>query len=172
MNQQEEQQIRERLNGPETLDWTDTPRSTLIDRILDKIEVNPETGCWEWVAASARGYGKIRVDDSLLTAHRVTFRLAHGSLSSTDQLNHTCHRRSCVNTEHAYIGSQAENIQDAIEAGAFEDHSALRADDVRDIRERYASDEEETTVSLAEEYPVDQSTISNIVNQKTWTHID
>ena len=58
--------------------------------------------------------------------------------------------------------------------------TSLTEDDIREIRRRYVRQQggpgvvgdPNNTYGLAEEFGVDQGTISNIVNRKTWKHVD
>jgi len=49
--------------------------------------------------------------------------------------------------------------------------ASLSKAEVKEIRRRYEQEENATTYSLAEEYPVGRSMIGKIVNRKVWTHI-
>lgn len=71
-------------------------------------------------------------------------------------------------------GTQAENMQDAREAGTLAEGSRvggskLAEEDVLSIRRRNA--EGERAIDLADEYGVTKSTMSALINRKTWRHI-
>jgi len=167
--------IQEALDGDKELSWTDSvTRSELISRIEPEVEIDNKTECWMWQAATARGYGKIRIGETVATVHRVTFRLAADGLDNDEQLNHECHRRACVNPRHVSIGTQAENMRQSILSGRYHRmQSPLSERDVRGIRERYADDSEDvSTRDLADDSGVSQRCICKIVNRKSWTHIE
>lgn len=49
---------------------------TLKQRFQEKIWINFESGCWEWTAArSWYGYGRVRVGNAVLMAHRVVYEM-------------------------------------------------------------------------------------------------
>lgn len=80
---------------------------TLLDRLLDKISPEPNTGCWLWTAALDRkGYGTIKTgsltDGTRMTyrAHRVCYTLLVGDIPGDLELDHKCRVRCCVNPAH------------------------------------------------------------------------
>jgi len=167
---------------PTNIAWTDeTSKEEVEDRIQDKYEINEDTGCWEWTAAqNDPGYGRIRIEDTLRYAHRVSFRLYNGDLDDNEQVNHRCHNPRCINPDHLYSGTQQENIEDARERGTLlesrargPDHprTVLTEDDVREIRRLYKKTDH-TQRSLASQFDVSKGAIQDILERKTWDHID
>lgn len=71
------------------------------------------------VGKAKSGHPRINVrasDTSLL--HRLVLEVAIGrKLQKGEQANHKCHRAGCINPMHLYVGTQADNIRDAQEAG-------------------------------------------------------
>lgn len=68
--------------------------------------------CWNWTDAPTRqGYGRIRVGESKLLAHRYSWEL-HG-LEPLDSrpLDHICHNTMCVNPSHLRIVTPSQNSQ-------------------------------------------------------------
>lgn len=77
-----------------------------------------QLGCHEFQGATRAGYGAIRVNGKLESAHRVSFQLSHGKLESTHEIvRHTCDNTLCININHLIIGDRRENVQDAIQRG-------------------------------------------------------
>lgn len=76
-------------------------KRTLRDRILSKVQVDPESGCWIWTAAkNPHGYGVINVGGKTQKAHRVAYQEFIGPIPDESELDHLCRRRPCVNPEH------------------------------------------------------------------------
>jgi len=68
-------------------------------------------GCWEWQGALApNGYGHIRRDGQLLTAHRVYWIEANGPVAEGLDIDHLCRNRRCVNPEHLEPVTRSENM--------------------------------------------------------------
>ena len=75
---------------------------SLPPRVAEKIEVNPDTGCWEWTAAKQRGYGALRVNNPrrLVRAHRWVWEFFNEPIPDGFECHHQCENRACVNPEH------------------------------------------------------------------------
>lgn len=81
-----------------------------------KIERDPNSGCWLWSGSTDGRYGQISVNGVLKKAHRVSYELAKGFFKE-GVVCHTCDTPVCVNPDHFWIGSQAENLQDSARKG-------------------------------------------------------
>ncbi len=78
--------------------------SRLPDRIVDKIQPQPD-GCWLWTGELTRnGYGRERIEPRAgsrrVVAHRLVYELLVGPIPEGLQLDHLCRNRACVNPEH------------------------------------------------------------------------
>jgi hypothetical protein len=74
----------------------------------------PDLGpCTDWTGKlDDGGYGKIRHNDKFRLAHRVSYELAHGEVPDDLMICHKCNRRTCVNPDHIYAGTAADNMRD------------------------------------------------------------
>lgn len=89
-------------------------RERIIDKVLDNIEVDDETGCWNWLggdSGSGRGggYGRMYLDGQTVAVHIVAFVHYHGYIPSKKQIDHICENRKCCNPAHLDLVSHIEN---------------------------------------------------------------
>lgn len=140
------------------------------DRFWEKVDRGSEDECWEWQSCThRRGYGHFWYSGRPRKAHRISYRMHKGAIPPGKQINHHCDNPSCVNPSHLYAGSAQENAQDAVRRERLD--TALSHDDVREIRRRYA-EEDVYQYELAEEFDVDQGTISRVVNRRTHDYVE
>jgi len=73
--------------------------------------------CWIWTSTTdSDGYGKIRVTGKQRAAHRVSWALANGREPDLC-VCHSCDNPKCVNPNHLWLGTQADNLRDMIAKG-------------------------------------------------------
>lgn len=91
----------------------------LLDRFMQYVSPEPNTGCWLWLGASTTdGYGCFMVgsrkDGSrhLDLAHRVAYGLYTAPIPNGAHILHKCDTPVCVNPDHLFLGSPQANASD------------------------------------------------------------
>jgi hypothetical protein len=133
---------------------------------------NPENDCDEWTMfLNHAGYGQLTYHWDRWLAHRLCYKMVHGSIPDGLHVMHRCDNPKCVNPNHLVAGTNYQNMYDKIAKGRQPNgekvwSSKLTLSDVVDIRRRVK--EGEKAIRLAEEYQVNRSCISKIVNNTLW----
>jgi len=141
-----------------------------------------ENECWEWQGSinhKKGGYGQLSHNNKLLKAHRVSYEIHYAKPLNELHCLHKCDNPSCVNPMHLFAGTNLDNIRDKVskgrcytgnQKGEKNGASKLTDSDVIKIRELYKTGNY-TTFKLGEMYNVNRSTISYIINNKTFKHL-
>jgi len=142
------------------------------ERFEQKFRVTP--GCWLWTATKdEKGYGFFYSGKRQERAHRVAYQLYVGEIPEGLQVLHRCDVPSCVNPDHHFLGTNADNIADREVKGRGvrlkgESHgcSKLTEDAIKRIRADTRRQRD-----IAADYGVSQHTIWQVKHRKIWSHV-
>jgi hypothetical protein len=82
----------------------------IIDRLLNNVAQDPETGCWEWLGGKhPNGYGLVYGRKKTYRAHRISYLWFKGDILA-DGLDHLCRNRPCINPDHLEPVSVRVNV--------------------------------------------------------------
>lgn len=134
-----------------------------------------ENGCWEWTGSHANPYGKFKLDGKYWSAHRISYILANGPIAETDIVCHKCDNPYCVNPDHLFIGTTADNVHDRVTKGrsAIAErnvNSKLTREQVVAIRAADLSARGAKT-RLAVQLGISVTALCYVLKRKNWRHL-
>ena len=111
----------------------------------------------------------------MLSTHRVAYELEYGPIPVGMHVLHRCDNPPCVRPVHLWLGTDMDNVRDAMAKGRKNDKGArnpnakLNENQVRDIRGRRSSGE--SAQSISDDLNLHVQTIRKIVRGARWSHV-
>lgn len=137
--------------------------------------------CWEWQAGLlGNGYGQFKLNGAPTYAHRIAWELTNGPVPERRNVLHRCDNKLCINPAHLFIGTQKENVADAIEKGRREpiiesrrgeksNWAKVTEKEVLEIREMGRRGYSQRVIG--EKFGISRPAVNLIINRKNWKHI-
>ncbi len=154
------------MNEAETVAWA-----------LSKCETN-ENGCLLWTRWKTKKYPFIKFNGKTQPLHRLVYEHSTGKKIPSDMLVcHKCDTPRCVNIDHLFLGTSADNAADMVSKnrqarnkGEKNGYSKLKSKDVIEIRNLLKSGTM-TYARIASLYSVSSALIRAIKVRKLWKHL-
>lgn len=158
----------------------------------DKIEkLATECGCWFWGGTwnPRSGYGIFKAQGHQLGAHRVSWMVFRGPIPDGLQVLHKCDTRCCINPNHLFVGTQDDNIKDAVSKGRMasgdrnasrtkpeclkrgSEHGLAKLNEAKILEIRGLFTEGIGNYRISKRYGVCKKTIQQIRRRNTWRHV-
>lgn len=94
-------------------------------RFWPKTIRDENSGCWEWTAhIASNGYGRFGLNGKARDSHRVAWELSFGPIPNGLSVLHVCDNRRCVRPDHLFLGTQRDNMIDAVRKGRMKGRNA------------------------------------------------
>ena len=91
-----------------------TPEERFWTRVVGDLA----TGCWLWTGPRFReGYGSLSYGPLRIRAHRFSWELHVGPIPEGLVVCHRCDNPPCVRPDHLFLGTQSDNLHDAVAKG-------------------------------------------------------
>jgi hypothetical protein len=139
------------------------------------LQVERGETCWEWRGRRDEdGYGRTSLGGKRnCGAHRMAWLLSNGEVPLGMCVLHSCDNPGCVNPDHLFLGTIADNNHDRAVKGRSADMRGHRSPKAKLTREQALEIKRrrlvgETTVALAREFYIHHGTVSRIVKAQTW----
>jgi hypothetical protein len=138
----------------------------------------PNSGCWLWLGPyTTRGYGVLYAGRRLhrMYAHRKMLSIACPDANPELHACHRCDVPCCINPDHLFWGTAADNLRDATRKGRMKKPppsrpgtKSYKLNDVQaaDIRASTGS-----TKITADRYGVTTQTVRRIRSGQSWRHL-
>ncbi len=161
-------------------------------RFWSKVAITDADGCWNWSAfKNNQGYGQFGLGSgNMKAAHRLSWIMRNGPINNGLWVLHECDNPSCVNPNHLFLGTVADNNHDRDRKGRFKrmcgpengmfggkyaargerQHLAkLTKSAVITARDLHAKGW--TFIAISKMFGVTNVAMSNAIKRRTWAHV-
>lgn len=149
-----------------------------IERVIEKVEIVTETGCWIYMGGISEGYGIVSMPGPKGTppdrAHRISYLHFKGPIADGLFVCHRCDIRCCCNPHHLFLGTQHENNMDMADKGRSsrgENRPSAKLTDQIVVDMRAAHSQGKSISQIAREIGVSYATARKAIRALTWSHV-
>ena len=165
--------------------WASVLRCSMLNHntlhdFWGRVTIEP-SGCWHYKGCTDHdGYGRFEFCGRKVGTHRLAWLVCEGTIPIGLCVCHSCDNPQCVNPDHLWLGTNADNMRDKCSKGRSghilhpermqigEHHYRAKLTDerVRAIRSSVLS-----RYKLAALHGVAYNTICKVVRRNTWKHV-
>jgi hypothetical protein len=150
------------------------------DRVFPRIDKNGPNGCHIFTGAKdGCGYGRVKMKGRGIPVHRWMWEYHNGQIPEGVQVLHRCDNPACVNVEHLFLGTHADNMKDKAAKGRSHNvpsgmrhkrpMAKITEEQARQIKALLARGYRQC--DIAQDFGVSRNLVSEIKLGKTWTHV-
>jgi len=170
-----------------------TPHFTESDKKRFWSNVVKTSYCWNWTGSKTEyGYARFFIGGKNYRVHRLSYFLHTGKEPGKLCVLHHCDNRICVNPDHLWLGTDADNTKDRdikgrnnqpsgdrngsrlhpekLKRGEKHPGAKITDDDVRIIR-RLRQTTNITLQQLASQFGICRTAVTLIIKRKNWRHV-
>lgn len=142
-----------------------------LAKFWSRVDKKDATSCWLWLGGTNdAGYGQVWDQAKMAKAHRISWELTYGSIPEGVFVCHSCDNPPCVNPNHLFLGTNADNMHDMVVKGRSS-HGIDKVDaKLNEEKVRHIRNSSMFGWELAELFGVHTSTIYCARNRTTWKH--
>ena len=133
----------------------------------------PNSGCWIWMGAlnKENGYGVTwQETPRRQRVHRLMYERVCGPIPEGLHVLHRCDMPLCVNPDHLFLGTHADNMKDAAAKKRFHDRRGEKAPNAR-LTPTQVAEIQASKISqraIARQFGITQACVSLIKTGRTW----
>lgn len=144
-----------------------------ITRFMSYVRKDPDTKAWLWIGGvSGSGYGAFWLNGRTVSAHRVSYHIAHGAIPKG---MFVCHKfeglgRHNINPEHLFAGTMADNMADASKKGRMSPGQINCSSKLTEKQAIEIFNDTRSYREIEKDYPVSNVIVSKIKRGELWGH--
>lgn len=153
----------------------DEAKVARFKKSLEAVVEVTDSGCWVLKTSVRKGGYAVRsFKGKSMDAHRASYLAYVGEIPEGLLVLHKCDVRNCVNPQHLFLGTQADNMQDMLSKGrgsVGEAHysAVLTEALVRELRSNYNPGD--SWMALEKKHGIHRGVIRPAVLGLTWKHV-